>query len=149
MKYKQGIFIAMASVALFLTPAVNAANATQKLGNCLIDQLNGKERKTLARWVFFSMGAHPEISEFLSVSSVERNKTDKYVGELITRLLVKDCPTETVKAVKENPRAVEQSFQLVGEVAMQELMNNEQTMKAISNYVQYTDQKALQMMIGK
>ncbi|MCW9024947.1 MAG: hypothetical protein OQK73_09730 [Gammaproteobacteria bacterium] len=117
-----------------------AQTPTDVFANCLIDTLNGKERKNLAKWIFFAIAAHPEISSYSSAKPKDVKDSDKYVGGLITRLLTVDCPNELKTAYKANPQAVEQGFQLVGKVAMQELMTNQNVMKAITNYGMYADQ---------
>lgn len=117
----------------------SAENGAKTLGNCLVDSLNGKERKILARWIFLSMASHPDIKTYSKASATDVNNTDKVVGQLITRLLVDDCPSQLKSANKQDPLAVQKSFELVGKVAMQELMSNQNVMKAITNYAQYAD----------
>ena len=85
------------------------------------------------------MAAHPEIKSLSSASSKDIQKSDESIGKLITKLLTVDCPNELNKASKSNPQAVEQGFGLVGKVAMQELMTNQNVNKALTNYIKYTD----------
>jgi hypothetical protein len=103
----------------------------------MVDTLNGKERTNLAKWIFFSIAAHPEIKSHSGVGQKERKESDEYVGKLITRLLTSDCPNELKRANKSDPVALQKAFELVGKVAMQELMTNQDVMKAVSNYARY------------
>ncbi|MEJ2142271.1 MAG: hypothetical protein P8Y24_07945 [Gammaproteobacteria bacterium] len=143
---KIAISLVLLMGVIISTPAL-AENSTRSLGNCLIDSLNGKERKLLAKWIFFSMASHPEIKSFSKASASEINNTDRTVGKLITRLLVKDCPSELKAATKSDPMAVQRSFELVGKVAMQELMTNQNVMKAITNYAQYADLEKINSLL--
>ena len=119
----------------------HADPAVDQLSTCLVDSLNGKERKSLAKWIFFSMAAHPEIAEYSRVTPEDRYASDKFVGKVFTRLLVEDCLKEVVYAASQNPQAIEKSFELVGEVAMYELMQNDGVMSALENYVNHISQE--------
>ena len=126
-------------VMLTVTGFALAANAPKNLGSCMVDSLNGKERKQLAKWIFFAIAAHPDIKSYSSATSNDINQSDKTVGELITRLLTSDCPNELKAAYRADPSAVTKAFELVGQVAMQELMTNQNVTNAITNYAQYAD----------
>lgn len=116
---------------------------TPAFATCMVDSLNGKERKILARWIYFSIAAHPEMQGFSNISSSTRDSTDQEVGKLVTRLLVEDCSNELVAAHKADPMAIERAFEIVGQVAMQEILNNRNVSDAAINYINYTDQNAL------
>jgi len=124
-----------------------AANA-QSLGTCLVDSLSGKERKELAKWIYFAMAAHPDITAYAKVTESDRLNTDKYIGSLITRLLVENCPAELTAAQKADPLAMKKAFELVGQVAMQELMTNGNVVSAISGYVRHADQKKISSVMA-
>ena len=124
------------SFTLFSIPAVAQS---QSLGTCLVDSLNGKERKQLVKWIYFSIAAHPEMKPFSNISENDRITTDRYVGKLVTRLLVEDCSSIFLTAQKADSLALEKAFEIVGRVAMQELMNNQEVTTAITNYANYAD----------
>jgi len=135
--------------ALTTSSPILANNYTEQLGSCLIDSLNGKERKNLGKWVFLAIAAHPEIAPLSKATNDDRLATDKYVGELITRLLTENCPQELVKANNADPMALNHAFELVGKVAMQELMTNDATMRALTNYAHFTDQEKINTLLAK
>ncbi len=128
-------------------PAI-AATPTETFSTCMVDALNGKERKTLAKWIFFAIAAHPEISSFANASKADIDATDKYVGELITRLLTTDCPAELKAANDSDPMALQAAFEVVGAVAMQELMANDAVTRAISNYTNYADMDRINQVVA-
>ncbi len=139
-------------LSLGLTSALQASAAapstTDIFANCMIDTLNGKERKNLAKWVFFAVAAHPEIKTYANATPQDIEESDKYVGALITRLLTENCPKELQAASKDDPLALQKGFQLVGQVAMQELMADQSVMKAISNYAHYADQDKINAVLS-
>ena len=138
--------LALAMGLLVGTP-VWANSPTDIFARCMVDSLNGKERTNLAKWIFLSMAVHPEIRSSPGVNQTEVRQSDEYVGKLITRLLTSDCPTQMKKAHQSDPMAVQKAFELVGRVAMQELMTNQNVMKALTNYAQFMDQQKINKIL--
>jgi len=129
--------------------SVLANSPSDELGVCLVDTLNGKERKSLAKWIFLSMAAHPEIKSYSKATPKNIQDSDEYIGKLFTRILTIDCPDELNLANKSDPLAVNKAFELVGQVAMQELMSNQETLKALTAYAQYADQEKITEILSK
>jgi len=136
---KKSIGIIMLCAGLVAGSPAWAASPTNNLAQCLVDHLNGKERKSLAKWIFFAIAAHPEIKSYSSASPQDVKQSDEYVGKLITRMLTEDCPDELKKAYSADRNAIGASFKLVGEVAMQELMTSKNVTDSLTGYMQYTD----------
>ena len=137
------LIIVLLNGLLITTPAT-AGQASNALGVCMADSLTGKERKKLAQWIFFGMSSHPEMKPFSSVTEATRNKTDQSIGKLITRLLTEDCPTKAKFAIKkESSMALQSAFELVGRVAMQELMTNKDVTISMSGFEKYMDKDKL------
>lgn len=138
---------------MFTLPSMAAAPANgspaRVLGRCLVGSLNGNQKVKLATWIFFSMGAHPDMKAYLRVSPQTIDRNNRYIGKLITRLLTEDCPTQLHAAYVSDPTAVRKAFELVGRVAMQELMTNQAVMKALTSYGKYTDKKKIAKALGK
>jgi len=145
---KKIIKIITITLGLVIAAPAQASSPTNALSSCLVDTLNGKERKSLAKWIFFSIAAHPEINTYSSASIKDINKSDQYVGKLITRILTIDCPKELKTANNADPLAIQKAFEVVGQVAMQELMANENVMKTITNYAKYTDQDKINRVLS-
>ena len=127
------------TMALLLSMSLTGLAYANDLGTCMIDSLNGKERKDLGKWMFFAMAAHPSIHDYSNISAKDIDESDKHIGGLVTRLLVDDCKAELSIALKEDPIAIQKAFEIVGRVAMQELMANEVVVRAITNYSKYAD----------
>lgn len=142
---KNIITVAALSLACLFTPPSFATS----FGQCLVDALSADERKSLARWVFFSMAVHDDIQKFASVSEEDRAASDLQVGSLVTRLLADDCPDAFREATSVDPLAVQRAFELVGQVAMGELMQDEKVLKAIGNYGNFVDMPSLELALGQ
>ena len=57
--------VASVIVLVTLVAPSGATYATDEaLSRCLADNTSGRDRKDLARWVFFAMAAHPEIKQY-------------------------------------------------------------------------------------
>jgi hypothetical protein len=144
---KRHPFLSVILVISLLPISAFAGEAANELGVCLADSLTGKERKALARWIFFGMAAHPEIRPYTEVSDQAIDDLDKLVGELVTRLMTSDCPQQARAAVKdEGSAAIEYAFGLVGQVAMQELMMNQEVSQTLGGFEKYVDQEAIQSL---
>jgi hypothetical protein len=138
-------------IALSFGTAISlpASANTQALAVCLTDSLNGKERKQLAKWIYFSIAAHPEMKPYSNISADVRTDTDKYVGTLVTRLLVDDCASQLKIAQKTDPNSLQKAFELVGQVAMQEIMTNPDVTSTIGSYSKYVDQKRISSILAE
>ena len=79
------LFIIIMSISLsLLSPIMTQANqGANNLGICLTDSMNGKERKNLAKWIYFGMSAHSMIKPYSNVSTEDIENSNKYVGSLI------------------------------------------------------------------
>lgn len=99
-----------------LSLSVHAQDSAQALTGCLADNTSGKDRKDLARWVFFAMAAHPEIKPYLSPAAAASDvTTNSAVAELYTRLLAENCTKQTQAAIKDGgTQAIVLAFQTLG-----------------------------------
>lgn len=129
----------------FLVPSIaQSAPEEEQLGKCLTGSLNGNERKNLAIWVFFGMSSHSEIKPYANISQQNIDDIDKFVGELMTRLLTEDCANEVIAVFNQYGTAgLEQAFRLVGEVAMQELMLEPVVTQSLGAFEKHLDTEKL------
>ena len=122
-------------------PQISLAQAQQELAICLTVSLTGRERKQLAQWVFFGMAVHPDLSSYTSISTSARDESNKFIAELLTRLITEDCPTESERAIDEGGTlAMQGAFEVVGAVAMQELMTDQNIAIALAEFEKYMDE---------
>lgn len=122
---------------------VYAGPESDALSTCLADSTSGRERKELARWIFVAISAHPEIRDISNVSAPKRDKSNKAMAALVTRLLTEDCVTPAKAAIKAGNDGFTASFRVLGQLAMQELMSDPNVSASIAEYAQHLDRKKL------
>lgn len=145
--------LATLAAALLLSPLCASAQTPapqDALSRCFADSTTGKDRKDLARWIFLAMAVHPEIKQYSSPDAAKAAEdTDKLVAAMITRLLSESCLQQTQAAVKQGgPTAVHGAFQLLGQLAMQELMSDGKVASSMSSFQKYVDQNKLNPIFG-
>ena len=144
--------LAIISVTMLLTLmslTAQANQSTQMLATCLTDSLNGKERKELAKWIFLAISSHSTIKPYSKATSTDIDKSNQFVGSLITRLLTSDCPAQAKAAFEQDgSQAFEQAFTVVGEVAMQELMTEPSVSQSLSAFEKYMDNSKFEQVFN-
>ena len=122
-------------------PGLVSADSTTALSSCVADNTSGKQRKDLARWIFFAMAAHPDLVPYrTSEVSAARESTDRVIAELFVYLITQQCPNEASAAFEERGTAgLQVAFEELGRLAMLELMSNADTSTAMSSFEKYLD----------
>ena len=135
---------------LLPTGAAIAGPAADALGACMADSTTGKERKTLARWIFLAMAAHPELRDLASSTEQARDQTDAAVGGIVTKLLADSCAVQAREAIKlESGAGLESAFGVLGKLAMRELMSDDAVKASISGFEKYIDKQRLDASLGQ
>ncbi|MDR7150957.1 hypothetical protein J2W49_002930 [Hydrogenophaga palleronii] len=126
-------------LSVLLSVPSYAATPTEKLATCLVDALNGKERKQLVKFMFFALASHPELSSASNITAEERDAAERVYGGLMTRLITENCPSETKAAYEFSPLAVQEAFQMIAQVAMAEITADPKVTASLSSYMKYAD----------
>jgi hypothetical protein len=135
--------IVMALGVVFNVSAI-AGDYTSALGSCLADNTTGKDRRDLARWIYVAMSEHPEMGRLSKIPAEAKEEAFKTTGSLVTRLLSENCASQAREAIKhEGPASFQGAFEVLGRLAMQELMTNGDVNAAVSSLGRYADQKKL------
>lgn len=140
------IIAALTLATTLLLPTFGVASpTTDALGQCLGDNTSGKDRKDLAKWIFFSMAAHPEISLVAPVPAEPALNSQQVAGLLFTRLMGVSCAKEMRATLTEGGSAgVHIAFEFLGKIAMQELMSNPEVNAAMSGFERFLDAKQIE-----
>ena len=128
----------------------DAEVAAGTLRMCLADNTSGRDRKDLAKWVFFAMAAHPEMKQYADANATAADESSKTMAALVTRLLTQSCAKEVKAAMKTGagPEAVKLAFKTLGELAMQELMTDKSVQDAMGAFGRYVDQPRLNAVLA-
>ena len=128
------------------TPA--ATDSVAKAGVCLTDHTTGRDRKELVKWMFLAMSKHPEIKALSASNSDDDARSNKIVGALFTRLMSEDCADEISQMLAEHgPGSISKAFEMLGAMAMSELMTDAQVSAAFGELNKYTDQAKISAAI--
>ena len=142
------VLVALLAVASL---AAQAQSPVDPLSRCLADNTSGRERKELARWVFFAIAAHPEIKQYaVATVSQATDEANRALAKTVTRLLTESCLKQTQDAMKQGgTRAIQIAFQALGQLAMQEIMSSADVMAAMSSFEKHLDQSKFNDAFGK
>lgn len=144
-------FLAMACLPLQGAAGASvqaAATAQSALSQCVVMRTTGADRVLTAQWMFAAMAKSPQIADLSAVTAQRKVEIDKAFGQLITRIVMKDCLDQVRPLAAEG---LEDAFGLVGsalgEVAMRELLENENVDKAIGAYTDYVSEDDFKPLI--
>lgn len=147
MRFKLTALTLLATSIGFTTAAI-AGPASDSLGTCMIESLGSKDKKQLGQWIFFATAAHPDVKEYAKVPAETQKNANEYVGKLVTRLLTESCAEQVkVAAKEEGPESIKTAFELVGKIAIQELMTNKEVSASISDYAKFVDNEKITAVI--
>lgn len=112
------------AAALMMGGPVTAGVYADDLSKCLVKSASDGDKSTLTQFIFAAMSDDPTVKDMSSVVPAQRTAlVTKYV-EIVQRLMFVDCRREATDALKYEGRGViEQSFSLLGQVAMRQLMS--------------------------
>lgn len=147
MRLKLMVSTLLATTFGFTAVAI-AGPASDSLGTCMIESLGSKDKKQLGQWIFFAMATHPDTKEYSRVPADIQKGTNEYVGKLVTQLLSESCAEKVkIAAREEGPDAIKTAFELVGKIAIQELMTNKEVSASIADYAKFVDNEKLGAVI--
>ena len=144
------IVLRLCLIALLLPMVAHAGPATDRAATCLTDSTSGKDRKALVKWMFLAISKHPEISSLSAATAEMDTQSNQEVGQLYTRLIADDCAVE-IKAMVEadGPASIAKAFEVLGGVAMQELMEHPEVEKAFSHLDTHMDQERIRQVFDE
>jgi hypothetical protein len=143
-------FVAMLSLALMtFSLGVQAGPFTDDMSKCLVKNTTQEDKEALIKWIYAAMSAHPSVKALSNVSAKQGESLNKGAADLMMELLTQRCKTETQQAIKyEGEGAIRTSFQILGQVAMQDLMSHPAVTKYITGITSFVDKKSFEDAFG-
>lgn len=139
--------------ACFLVSVSSTAHAgiySDDMSRCLVSNTSATDKTDLVRWIFAISALHPDLSSVAAVTEPQRVDMNRKVAGLLERLLTESCRKQTQEALKyEGSAAMQQSFQVLGQVAMQELMTNAAVANGFAGFSKYVDKAKLEELAPK
>lgn len=140
----------IALVFLGLAANAYAGPFTDDMSKCLVKNTTQEDKEALIKWIYAAMSNHPSVKSLSNVSVKQGEELNKRAAELMVELLTQRCKVETQQAIKfEGETAIRTSFQILGQVAMQDLMANQAVAKYISGIASHVDKNAIEEALGK
>lgn len=148
MKQMKAIVAAVVLLASLMRPAV-AGPYGDDLSKCLVKSTSSEDKSQLVEWIFFSIALNPRVSALTSIPDAKRDEANAKTGELFTRLIADSCKAETQQAVKyEGTAAISGAFQLLGQVAAQEIFADPAVVKGTEAFAKYIDSDRIEKALG-
>ena len=128
-----------------------ADNHTSPFATCIAEKTTQGDRKVLIQWVFFAMGAHPEMIKYESREvNADLDSNERAMGALVTRLLTGACAVEAHQLfLTGGMSAVQDEFGILGRIAMQETMSDANVKSTLHSYWKFVDQEKMNAVLGK
>jgi len=135
--------------ALCGTTSLHASANTDNVDACLDHVVTPADRAILAKWVFASISAHPSVEPVARITPQDHDDINMQMGELVTRLLAKDCQGVLAIAVKyEGQQAIQSTFGYLGQLGMNELFSNSEVESSLHGLERYVDLKKLEPVLN-
>jgi len=135
---------------LLLTTNAHAGLYTDDLSRCLVESTTQQDKVRLVKWIFTATSLHPELITMSSVSNEQRNQSNKDAADLFVKLFTESCIEQSEKAVKyEGGVAIQQSFQLFGQVAASEVFANPAVVSGMAELEKHFDLEKFKSIYGK
>jgi hypothetical protein len=148
MKIKAAALLAMTLAFASMASASQAGIYQDDFVRCLVAKTTQSDRQAFVRWIFTSMSANAEIKDFSTVTEAQRDSSTEATSHLIQRLIFTDCRTQAVAAVRyEGQTAFVAGFEMVGRVAMRDLMADPAVAASMSGLDTYFDKAAMEAFV--
>lgn len=143
------IAIAAAASAVALSPVVaHAGAASDKLGQCLVDNSSPKDQAALVRWMFGALSVNPALKDFVSLSQEQRDASAKAMAATFERLMLHDCRSELITARKaDGDESLRAAFETMGKRAAEQLMSDKSSQSELNRFTSYVDLKQFSALL--
>ena len=150
MTRRTGRAVLAAGISLLLAAgSLHAGPYSDDLAKCLVSSTTARDKTDLVRWIFANAALHPEVRSISAVTPEQRMDINRLNGALLERLLTDSCRRQLQDAVKyEGQRTIELSFQVLGQVAMRELMSDASVGRGFAEMDKYLNAEKLRQVLG-
>ena len=130
----------MATAVMGTTQVAMAGPTVDQLSNCLVKSTTAADKTTVLQWTFVALSAHPELKKFSNVNEEQRTQLDKNLAQVLQRILVDQCASQTKAVIAaEGVQAVGDSFQELGQITGEEILENPEVESQLKGVLRYMD----------
>lgn len=150
MRQRSSLLPVLALACAFALPVPASAGVYgDALGKCLVGKSSDADKRTLMAWIFSAIALNPHITPYASITPAQREVMDKDMAALFARLVGETCTLEAREAIKyEGAAAFGSAFQLLGQVAAQQMFVAPEVEQGSQAFLRHLDEKALQDKLG-
>ena len=135
-----GCSVLMATAVMGTTQVAMAGPTVDQLSNCLVKSTTAADKTTVLQWTFVALSAHPELKKFSNVNEEQRTQLDKNLAQVLQRILVDQCASQTKAVIAaEGVQAVGDSFQELGQITGEEILENPEVESQLKGVLRYVD----------
>jgi hypothetical protein len=87
-------------VCLFAGGAARASSLQDDLTRCLVSHVTPADEDVMVTWTFALIALSPKLKLYTALTDAQRAAINQTWADLHTRLLTKDCRTETILVLK-------------------------------------------------
>ena len=129
------------SATLLGTTQIAIAGPTvDQLSDCLMKSTTVTDKTTVLQWTFVALGNHPDLKAFSNVTASQKEALDKNLATVLQRILVEQCSAQTKAVIAaEGVQAVGDSFQELGRITGEEILENPEVKSQLKGVLRYVD----------
>jgi hypothetical protein len=137
-------------IGLAASAVSRAGPYADDMAKCLVKSSTPADRTAFVQFIFIAIAQHPDTKNLAKVSPQQVDDSAKATGQLIERLMVESCRTETQAALRyEGAQTVFYAFQTFGQAAAAELFQNPQVAATFKQANKYMDADKLKSLMGQ
>lgn len=146
---KMNVLLVAGTALLVAAGGAQAGPYSDDLAKCLVSSTTARDKTDLVRWIFANAALHPEVRSISALTAEQRTQINRTNGQLLERLLTESCRKQLQDAVKyEGQRTIELSFQVLGQVAMRELMSDASVGRGFAEMDKYLNAEKLKQVLA-
>jgi hypothetical protein len=135
--------------SLVLVAPARALSPTEELSKCLVATSTQADRTVLLRWLVAAATTHPDVADMATLAPEKLDAANRDLAVLFVRLLSESCAKQARAAMKaDGATAIQKSFELLGQVAGEELFTSPDVQKSLSGIDKHIDAKKLTDALG-
>ena len=113
---------------------------TDDFAKCLVTKTTAQEKTDLVKWIYVTISFHPQLSQMSNLTAEDVEMANIRVADYMTNVFAYKCNDELNQAIKyEGEESIFYAFELLGELAMGELMQDQGVTAASELFIQYVD----------
>lgn len=130
----------ISATLLSVTQVTLAGPTVNQLSDCLMKSTTVTDKTTVLQWTFVALGNHPDLKAFSNVTATQKEALDKNLATVLQRILVEQCSAQTKAVIAaEGVQAVGDSFQELGRITGEEILENPEVKSQLKGVLRYVD----------